>query len=140
MRGPQFDAAGCDELCFWSYPEQTLETLEHALRLGERPRMLVTTTPRPIQALKRLIVAPDTVVTRSSIWENQANVAPDFINALRQRWAGAARQRQELDGELIEDVEGALWRRADLEALRERSDGPYEHVVAAAFAGSSATR
>ncbi len=131
LRGPQFDAAWCDELCFWSYPEQTLETLEHALRLGERPRMLVTTTPRPIRALKRLIAAPDTVVTRSSTWENKANVAADFISALRQRWAGTVRQRQELDGELIEDVEGALWRRADLEALRERSDGPYEHVVVA---------
>lgn len=131
LRGPQFDAAWCDELCFWSYPDAALETLEHALRLGERPRMLVTTTPRPIAALKRLIAAPDTVLTRAKTWDNEANVAPAFIAALRQRWAGTARERQELDGELIEDVEGALWRRAELEALRERGGGPYEQVVVA---------
>lgn len=131
LRGPQFDAAWCDELCFWSHPDEALETLEHALRLGAKPRMLVTTTPRPIPALRRLIAAPDTVLTRSSTWENKANVAPDFINALRQRWVGTARQRQELDGELIEDIEGALWRRAELEALRGGHDGPFARIVVA---------
>src|SRR5690606_15236870 len=102
LRGPQFDAAWCDELCFWKDAETTLATLEHALRLGERPRMLVTTTPRPIPALKRLLASCDTVVTRAATWENAANVAPDFIAALRERWAGTARERQELLGELIE--------------------------------------
>jgi phage terminase large subunit-like protein len=131
LRGPQFDAAWCDELCVWPYPEETLETLEHAMRLGERPRTMVTTTPRPIRALKQLIAAPDTVVTRSSTWENRHNVARDFILALNERWSGTARHRQELLGELVEDLEGALWRRADLEALRRPDQGPFDRVVVA---------
>lgn len=131
LRGPQFDAAWCDELCFWAYPDETLETLEHALRLGDRPRMLVTTTPRPIRALKRLMAAKDTVVTRSPTFANAANVAADFIAAMKQRWVGTPRHRQELLGELIEDVEGAMWRRADIEAAREHVDGPYDRVVVA---------
>jgi phage terminase large subunit-like protein len=131
LRGPQFDAAWCDELCFWSYPDETLATLEHGLRLGARPRMMVTTTPRPIRALKRLLAAPDTVVTRSSTWDNEENVSPDFIAALKSRWAGTARQRQELDGELIDEPEGALWRRSAVEALRERAEGPFDRIVVA---------
>ncbi|MBC7767533.1 MAG: DNA-packaging protein [Phycisphaerales bacterium] len=131
LRGPQFDAAWCDELCFWAHPDETLATLEHGMRLGERPRMMVTTTPRPIAALKRLMAARDTVVTRSSTWENKGNVAADFIAALNERWAGTARHRQELMGELIEDFEGALWLRRDIEALRQRLDEPFDRVVVA---------
>ena len=131
LRGPQFEAAWCDELCFWAYPDEALQTLEHALRLGQRPRTLVTTTPRPIRALKRLLAAPDTVVTRSSTWANAANVAPDFIAALNERWTGTARHRQELMGEMVEDAEGALWRRADLERLREPVGEPLDRVVVA---------
>ena len=131
LRGPQFDAAWCDELCFWSYPDQALETLEHGLRLGARPRMMVTTTPKPIRALKRLLGAADTVVTRSSTWDNEHNVSPDFIAALRSRWDGTVRHRQELLGELIEEPEGALWRRAEIEALRERPEGSFDRIVVA---------
>lgn len=131
LRGPQFDAAWCDEFCFWSYPEQALGTLEHALRLGDRPRMVMTTTPRPIAALKRVLAAHDTAATRSSTWENRHNVAADFIAALNERWAGTVRHRQELLGELIEDLEGALWRRDDLEALRAKPEGGFERVVVA---------
>jgi phage terminase large subunit-like protein len=131
LRGPQFDAAWCDELCFWSYPDKTLETLEYGLRLGERPRMLVTTTPRPMRALKRLLAAADTVVTRSATWENERNLSPRFIASLNARWEGTVRHRQELLGEMIEDAEGALWRRADLEALRRRVDGSFDRIVVA---------
>ena len=131
LRGPQFDAAWCDELCFWSYPEQTLQTLEHGLRLGQRPLMMVTTTPRPVRALKRLLSEPDTVVTRSSTFRNEGNLSPDFIAALDARWAGTVRHRQELLGELIEESEGALWRRAELEWLRERCEGPFDRIVVA---------
>jgi phage terminase large subunit-like protein len=138
LRGPQFDAAWCDELCYWAYPDETLATLEHGLRLGDRPRMLITTTPRPMRALKRLIAASDTVVTRSSTWENVHNVAPDFIKALNERWAGSGRHRQELLGELIEDLEGALWKRADIEAAREHITGPFDRIVVAVDPPASA--
>lgn len=131
LRGPQFDAAWCDELCFWAYPEETLQTLEHGLRLGVRPRVMVTTTPRPTPVLKRLLAAPDTVVTRSSTFANADNLSRDFIDALRARWTGSARHRQELLGEVIEEPDGALWTRAQLEALRQRPEGGYDRIVVA---------
>lgn len=130
LRGPQFDAAWADELCFWAYPERTLETLEFGLRLGARPRLMVTTTPRPMPALKRLLGAADCVVTRATTFSNAGNVSPDFIAALEQRWLGDLRHRQELLGELIDDVDGALWRRADIEACRG-SDSDLERIVVA---------
>lgn len=131
FRGPQFDAAWCDELCFWAYPDETLATLQHGLRLGARPRMLVTTTPRPIPALKTLLAAPDTVVTRSSTWDNKNNLAADFIAALKERWEGSPRHRQEIEGELIEDLDGALWTRADIDAARGEATGPFDRIVVA---------
>lgn len=131
LRGPQFDAAWADEMCFWAHPDESLATLQHGLRLGAKPLLMVTTTPRPIRALKRLVAAPDTVLTASSTWENHHNVAEDFIAGLTQRWAGTARQRQELLGDLIEDVEGALWRRADIEAVRTREHETFDRVVVA---------
>jgi len=131
LRGPQFDAAWCDELCFWTYPEKALRTLEHALRLGARPRMMVTTTPRPSRMLRRLLAAPDTAVTSASTFENELNLSADFVAALRERWAGTVLHRQEVLGELIEEVEGALWKRADLERLHDRAEGPFDRVVVA---------
>ncbi|MEQ1619402.1 MAG: terminase family protein, partial [Terricaulis sp.] len=131
LRGPQFDAAWADELCYWAYPDETLAALAHGLRLGEAPKLAVTTTPRPIHALKQLLAQPDAAVTRAATWDNAANLAPDFIAALRQRWTGSARQRQELLGELIEDVEGALWRRADIEAARTREHFELDRIVVA---------
>ena len=131
LRGPQFDAAWADELCFWAHPEEAVSTVEHGLRLGAHPRLMVTTTPRPIGALKRLLAAPDTALTSSSTWDNRHNVARGFINAVTQRWEGTAYHRQELMGELIEDVEGALWKRAQLEALRGGGDASFDRVVIA---------
>jgi phage terminase large subunit-like protein len=131
LRGPQFDAAWCDELCVWTYPNETLETLEHGMRLGDDPRMLVTTTPRPLAALRRMLAAPDTVLTRASTWDNEINLSARFIAALNERWAGTARHRQELLGELIEDAEGALWRRGELEALRLPPEEALDRIVVA---------
>ena len=131
LRGPQFDAAWADELCFWADPERTLDTLAHGLRLGERPLMLATSTPRPIAALKKLLAQADVAATHATSWDNRAALAPDFIEALNARWTGSARDRQELLGELVEDPEGALWRRDELEALRGGGDCTFECVVVA---------
>ncbi|MES1202201.1 MAG: terminase family protein [Pseudomonadota bacterium] len=131
LRGPQFDAAWADELCVWPYPDETLATLSHALRLGRKPLTMVTTTPRPTRALRALIAAQDSVVTQSSTWENACNLSQDFILALEERWRGTAYDRQELEGELIEDPDGALWRRADLEAWRSREAMEFDRVVVA---------
>ncbi|MGE0596598.1 MAG: terminase family protein, partial [Hyphomonadaceae bacterium] len=118
MRGPQFDAAWCDELCHWKSPGAALQVLAHALRMGETPLMLVTSTPKPSAALKMLLADSGTAVTRASTFENRANLAPGFIASLEERWSGSAHERQELLGELLEDHEGALWTRALIEAAR----------------------
>jgi phage terminase large subunit-like protein len=120
-----------------AHPDESISTLEHGLRLGERPRLMVTTTPRPSGVLKRLLAAPDTVSTTSSTWENRHNVARDFIAALNQRWQGTAYHRQELMGELIEEVEGALWKRAELETLRG-GESVFDRVVVAVDPPASA--
>jgi phage terminase large subunit-like protein len=118
LRGPQFDAAWGDELCYWAHPDDALATLELALRLGERPRLCLTTTPKPIGALKTLLSRPDVAATRAATRENAANLAREFIEAVERRYGGTVYGRQELEGLLIEDPEGALWRRAEVEALR----------------------
>lgn len=131
LRGPQFDAAWADELCIWPYADETLKTLSHGLRLGARPLLMATTTPRPIGALKRMIAARDTVVTRGSTWENWDNLPDDFIEAMNERWTGSGYDRQELLGDLIEDLQGALWKRAELEAVRGGGLDDLERIVVA---------
>ena len=130
LRGPQFDAAWCDELSYWSYPEETLATLAHALRLGA-PQLLVTTTPRPIPALKKLIAAPDVALTRASTWANAANLAPGFAASLRESWMGSVRERQEILGEMIEDPQGAMWSRAQLERQHDAAPRGFDRIVVA---------
>lgn len=131
LRGPQFDAAWLDELCYWAAPDETLATLAHAMRLGQRPRTLVTTTPRPIAALKTLLASPSTKVTRGGTTRNAANLAPGFVEELRRTWSGTVRERQEVLGELIEDLEGALWTRESIEAALATKGGSLERIVVA---------
>lgn len=118
LRGPEFDAAWGDEIAYWLRPDETLKTLSHGLRRGLHPRLMVTTTPRPTPVLKDMAARHDTAVTVGTTFENATNLAPAFIAAMRARWRGTARDRQELHGELIADPEGALWSRAALEAAR----------------------
>jgi len=118
LRGPQHDAAWCDELAAWSNRDATWNQLQFGLRLGARPRVLVTTTPKPSALLKSLIARPDFVVTRGATRDNAANLAPTFLATVEGLYAGTRLGRQELDGELIEDVEDALWSRALIERTR----------------------
>jgi phage terminase large subunit-like protein len=131
LRGPQFDAAWGDELCYWAHPDETLATLEMALRLGDRPRLCLTTTPKPIAALKALLARTDVAITRASTTTNGANLSPGFVAALEARFQGTAYGRQELDGELIEDPEGALWKRSELETVRSEAPAAFDRVVVA---------
>ncbi|GAM98854.1 genetransfer agent terminase protein [alpha proteobacterium U9-1i] len=131
LRGPQFDAAWCDELAYWTRPDATLGTLAHALRLGRQPLLMVTTTPKPLPVLKQLARAKDTVVTTASTWANAPNLAPGFVAAMNERWSGSARDRQELLGELVEDFSGALWTRAQLEAARDSRPREFDRIVVA---------
>ena len=94
--------------------------LQFGLRLGDRPRQLVTTTPRPTKLMKRLLADPGTVVTRMTTAENSAHLADGFLKAMVARYRDTVLGRQELDGELIEDLPDALWQRA---MFRRGEDG-----------------
>lgn len=129
LRGPQFDAAWCDELAKWKEPDEVFNMLQFGLRLGERPRQLVTTTPRPIGLIKRLIDDPRTAVTRASTHDNRAHLAPAFLEAVIGRYEGTSLGRQEIDGELIEGRAGALWSRDVIEAARIADAPPLRRIV-----------
>jgi len=90
LRGPQFDAAWCDEVAKWRHPDKTWDMLQFALRLGNAPQMVATTTPRPIPLLKKLLDDPATVVTRAATVENAENLAPTFVAEMTRRYAGSA--------------------------------------------------
>jgi phage terminase large subunit-like protein len=131
LRGPQFDLAWCDELGKWKHPQETWDMLQFGLRLGHEPRQVVTTTPRAIALLKAIVADAGTVATRLSTSGNAGNLASGFIKAMQARYGGTRLGRQELDGELIEDREDALWNRAMLERLRVRNPGPLGRIVVA---------
>ncbi len=131
LRGPQFHAAWCDELAKWRYVEETWNMLQFALRLGPAPRQLVTTTPRPLPLLKRLMEELGTITTRVKTTDNAANLATAFVAEMNRRYAGTALGRQELDGEIIEDTAGALWRNDWIEAARVRTPPAMTRIVVA---------
>jgi phage terminase large subunit-like protein len=119
VRGPNLSGAWCDEMAVWRYPQTWTETLLPALRI-DRPQVVVTTTPRPIPLLREMIERDDgsVVVTRGATFDNEANLSSQALAELRRRYEGTRIGRQELMGELIDDVEGALWNRAMLEPHR----------------------
>ena len=130
LRGPQHDAAWADELGAWRYPE-TWDMLLLGLRLGLGPRAVVTTTPRPTRLIRSIIAEPGTVITRGSTHDNAANLAPTFLSQILSRYAGTRMERQEIAGELIDDVPGALWTLAMLDASRVRAAPELVRVVVA---------
>ncbi len=131
IRGFQFDAAWCDEFCKWQDPQAALDMALMALRLGKDPRMMITTTPRNIAALKKVMAMKDVAITRSSTADNADNLADDFVEAMQARYGGTRLGRQELDGELIEDNDLALWRRDWIERARLREHPPLARIVVA---------
>ncbi|MCC6007293.1 MAG: DNA-packaging protein [Rhodobacteraceae bacterium] len=131
LRGPQFDAAWVDELAKWKRGREAWDMLQFALRLGEAPRQCVTTTPRNVGVLKDLLRLSSTVVTRAPTEANRAWLAPSFLEEVRARYAGTRLGRQELDGVLLEDAEGALWSGAMLDAARVRAVPELSRIVVA---------
>jgi phage terminase large subunit-like protein len=131
LRGPQFDTAWCDELAKWRYDEATWDMLQFGLRLGQQPRQMITTTPRPTALLKRLIDDASCALTRAATMDNRANLAPGFIDHVVGRYVGTALGRQELDGDLVEEVQGALWHRALLDSCRCTGPPPLSQTVVA---------
>jgi phage terminase large subunit-like protein len=141
LRGPQFEAAWCDEIAKWRHADATFDMLQFGLRLGERPRQVITTTPRPIPLLKRLLKDPATALTRATTRDNEKFLAPAFLQTVVARYAGTRLGRQEIDGEMIEDRVDALWSRALIESARVECAPPLQRIVVAVDppASSSAT-
>ncbi len=131
LRGPQFDAAWADELAKWKKAEDVWDMLQFALRLGEHPQQVVTTTPRNVTALKRILANASTVVTHAPTDANRAYLAESFLAEVETRYGGTRLGRQELDGVLLDDVEGALWTTARLEAARVDRTPKLDRIVVA---------
>ena len=131
LRGPQFDAAWVDELAKWKKGEEAWDMLQFGLRLGESPRQCVTTTPKNVPVLKNLLANSTTVVTHAPTEANRAYLAASFLNEVRSRYAGTRLGRQELDGVLLEDAEGALWTSSMLENMRIKEGEDFNRIVVA---------
>jgi len=131
LRGPQHSHAWCDEVGKWQVSHQKAtrcwDNLLMGLRLGEDQRVAVTTTPRPVPLVERLLGQEEsgaTVVTRGSTLDNAANLPDRFLEAIEAEFAGSQLARQEIGGELVRDIEGALWQRALIETVREAGQCP----------------
>ena len=132
LRGPQFHFAWCDELASWRYPE-AFDQLMFGLRLGDNPKCVITTTPKPTKIIKDLVARDDTIVTTGSTFENQDNLAETSLAMLRDRYEGTSLGRQELYAEIIEQTEGALWTQALIDQGRVRADTdvPLQRIIVA---------
>ena len=131
LRGPQFDAAWCDELAKWRNGRETWDMLQFGMRLGDDPRCVVTTTPRDVQVLRDLLELPSSVVTQAATEANRANLAAGFLEEVRARYAGTRLGRQELDGKLLGDGEDAFWSYAVLDGCRVSEPRELDRVVVA---------
>ena len=121
LRGPQFHRAWCDEIAAWRYPE-ALDQLMFGLRLGENPKCVITTTPKPNKMIKSLVEREDVTVTSGSTFENEENLAQSALDMLKRRYEGTTLGRQELYAEIIEELEGALWSNKLIEEARLPED------------------
>ena len=118
LRGPQFDLAWCDEAGAWGKGEAVWDNLQLALRLGPKPMAMVTTTPRATALIRRLKADPGTVETRTATAENADNLSPGFVGWMHAAYGGTALGRQELEGHFIDDPEGAMFVREQIDTLR----------------------
>jgi phage terminase large subunit-like protein len=130
LRGPQHTDAWADELASWRYPD-AWDQLMFGLRLGDNPRVVVTTTPRPTPIIRGLVNTTTTTVTRGSTYENKANLAEAFIDKIVQRYAQTRLGRQEIFGEILDDNPGALFKRDLIEKARVAKCPPLLRIVIA---------
>lgn len=140
LRGPQHHFAWVDELAKFEYMQDAWDQLLFGLRLGEHPQVLVTTTPRPLPLIKKLIADPDNVVTRGATLDNKDNLAQSTVKSLYERYGGTRLGRQELEGEILGDIPGALWTRSQIDdnRLKQAPEDLERVLVAVDPAASSA--
>ena len=134
LRGPNHAWAWADEVCAWQYLGEVWDMLAMTLRIGARPRLCVTTTPRPLEILNGdgkdnrrlgLLRRADVAVTRGSTYDNAANLSAAFLDQMRERYEGTRLGDQEIHGIVVDDMSGALFKRDDIDAKRVRV-APYD--------------
>ena len=131
LRGPQFEAAWSDELCKWRYPQETWDMLQFGLRLGDQPRQVVTTTPRPIPPLKQLVKSEGIMIDRSKTSANKDFLAAGFMDRMNEQYGGTRLGRQELEAEILNNRIDALWNRTQLDQLRTNEAPELVRIVVA---------
>ena len=133
LRGPQHDLAWCDELAKWRYSRETWDQLQFGLRLGDTPRSLVTTTPRPIEVIKAILAGDEgkVHVTRGNTADNRSNLSSIFIEKIYKRYKGTRLGRQELSGEVLGDMPGALWVQSQIDLYRVSEVPELDRIVIA---------
>lgn len=131
LRGPEHDTALVDELAKYREAQDTWDNLQFGMRRGDRPQVMVTTTPRPLPIIKAILADPTTVVTRGSTFDNAANLPERFLAAVRTKYDGTRLGRQELFAEILDDLPGALWSRDAIDAGRVRAAPEMRRVVVA---------
>lgn len=139
LRGPQHATIWSDEFAKWQYPEDAYSNAVLGLRLSDDPKHLITTTPRPIPALRDILKDPMTVDVSGSTFENIANLSPIFIQSILRLYGGTRLGLQEIYGLILEDTEGALWTLANIEENRVKTIPDFVRVVVGVDPKASAT-
>lgn len=111
LRGPQAYSAWTDELCAWRNAQETWDMLQFGLRLGKRPQVFVTTTPKTTKLIRTILDDDKTTISKGSTYDNSANLADTFLDAVRKTYEGTRLGRQELYAEILDEASGALWNR-----------------------------
>lgn len=133
LRGPQAYSAWCDELCAWRNAQDTWDMMMFGLRLGRHPKVFVTTTPKTTKLIRTILSDENTVVSKGSTYDNAANLAGTFLDAVRKTYEGTRLGRQELYAEILDEASDALWSRATLAKCEIERDElpPLSRVVVA---------
>ena len=120
LRGPNLGYAWCDELCSFANLTDVWDMLQMCMRVGKNPRTIITTTPKPSKLLKSLIAreGTDVTITRGSTFDNRANLAPGYFSSVVSRYLGTRKGRQELNAEILDEIDGALWNLNMIDATR----------------------
>lgn len=138
LRGPNIYFAWCDEIAKWKRLKETWDMLMFCMRKGN-PRVIVTTTPKPYPLLKQIKAMPTTVLVKGRTYDNIDNLSPVYIDTVIAPYEGTELGRQELNAEDLEDTEGALWKRAQIEQLRVVKAPDLDRIVVAIDPSNTAT-
>ena len=134
FRGPQFHGGWIDEICAWSDPEGSYEMIEYTMRLGEHPRLLISTTPKPTPFVKSLVAKKGNglVITSASTYVNKANLAPSFLEKLREK-EGTSLGRQEIHAEILDSEEGGIVKRNSIRLWPAKKPLPKFEYICVSF-------